>query len=180
MNKIGLLLCATLAISAAAPLTLVQDGKSTYSIVISTDASPSEKHGAQELQKFLEEMSGARLPVVTDAQAAHGNLVLVGSSKLLKAGIPFDSLGPEDKNLIIAGGRQRGTLYGVYTFLEKLGCRWFTTDVSRIPKMRTITAGPLDETQKPAFEYREPFFTEAADKDWSARSTSRIIPNTFL
>jgi len=41
---------------ALAPLTLVQDGKSTYSIVISTDASPSEKHGAQELQKFLEEM----------------------------------------------------------------------------------------------------------------------------
>ena len=177
MNKIGLLLCVPWAISAAAPLTLVQDGKSTYSIVISTDASPSEKHGAQELQKFLEEMSGARLPVVTDAQAAHGNLVLVGSSKLLKAGITFDSLGPEGfalktdgKNLIIAGGRQRGTLYGVYTFLEKLGCRWFTPDVSRIPKMRTITAGPLDETQKPAFEYREPFFTEAADKDWSARN----------
>src|SRR2546427_1138858 len=111
MNKIGLLLGAAWALVAAAqPLKLVHDGKSTYSIVISTDASPSEKHGAQELQKFLEEMSGARLPVVTDAQAAHGNLVLVGSSKLLKAGIPFDSLGPEGfalktdgRNLIIAG-----------------------------------------------------------------------------
>jgi Domain of unknown function (DUF4838)/Glycosyl hydrolase family 67 N-terminus len=178
MNKISLLLGAAWALSAAAaPLKLVQEGKSTYSIVISTDASPSEKHGAQELQKFLEEMSGARLPVVTDAQTARGNLVLVGNSKLLKASIPFDSLGPEGfalktdgKNLIIAGGRQRGTMYGVYTFLEKLGCRWFTSDVSRIPKIRTITAGPLDETQKPAFEYREPFFTEAADKDWSARN----------
>src|SRR5260370_42597447 len=118
MNKIGLLLCATLAISAAAPLTLVQDGKSNYSIVISTDASPSEKHGAQELQKFLEEMSGARLPVVTDAQSPQGNLVLVGSSKLLKAGVPFDSLGPagfalktDDKNLVIPGGGPRAPPY---------------------------------------------------------------------
>ncbi|HCC57338.1 MAG TPA: hypothetical protein DEQ47_08740 [Solibacterales bacterium] len=181
MNKIGFFLAlgaaSGLSVAWPAPLNLIQQGKSTYTIVLSTKASPSEKHGAQELQKFLEEMSGARLPVVTDAQPVGGNLVLVGDSKLLKATIPFGTLGPEGfalktdgKNLIIAGGRQRGTMYGIYTFLEKLGCRWFTADVSRIPKLRTVTVAPLDETQKPAFEYREPYFTEAADKDWAARN----------
>ncbi len=61
-------------------------------------------------------------------------------------------------------------MYGVYTFLERLGCRWFTPDVSRIPKLRTIEIPALDERQKPAFEYREVYIREAFDKDWAARN----------
>jgi hypothetical protein len=162
------------------PLELTRDGRSTYSIAISREASLSEKRGSEELQRFLEEMSGAHLPIVTDAQRARGNLVLVGKSDYLDAlglQIPFASLGNEGfalktagSHLVIAGGRQRGTMYGVYTFLEKLGCRWFATDVSRIPKQPTLTLQPLDETHKPAFEYREPFFSEAMDRDWAARN----------
>ncbi|MBI3471714.1 MAG: DUF4838 domain-containing protein [Candidatus Solibacter usitatus] len=51
-----------------------------------------------------------------------------------------------------------------------MGCRWFSREVSRIPKISTLAIGPLDETHQPAFEYREPFFTEAFDKDWAARN----------
>jgi hypothetical protein len=162
------------------PLELTRDGHSTYSIVISREASLSEKRGSEELQRFLEEMSGAHLPIVTDAEKARGNLVLVGKSDYvdsLRLQIPFASLGAEGfavktagNHLVIAGGRQRGTMYGVYTFLEKLGCRWFATDVSRIPKLPTLTVQPLDEIHKPAFEYREPFFSEAMDRDWAARN----------
>src|SRR5260370_40710509 len=36
--------------------------------------------------------------------------------------------------------------------------------------MRRVAAGRLDDTEKPLLEYGEPFFTEAADKDWSARN----------
>jgi hypothetical protein len=93
-NKICLLLGAVWALSAAAqPLKLVQEGKSTYSIVISTDASPSEKHGAQELQKFLEEMSGARLPVVTDAQAARGKPGASGRQQAVEGQHPIRQSG---------------------------------------------------------------------------------------
>ena len=166
--------------AAKEPLTLAKQGKSTYSICISETASPSEKHAADELQRFLEEMSGARLPIVTDAEKVEGDLVLVGNSKLveqLASTIPLERLGPEGfvlrtagNRMLIVGGRQRGTMYGVYTFLGKLGCRWFTRDVSVIPKKSTIIVEPLDELQKPAFEYREPYFTEALDKDWAARN----------
>jgi Domain of unknown function (DUF4838)/Glycosyl hydrolase family 67 N-terminus len=162
------------------PIELAADGRSEYSICISRDASPSEIHGAQELQKFLGEISGATLPIVSDADKAQGNLVLVGNSRQverLNLGIPLESLGTEGfmlkttgNHLVIVGGRQRGTMYGVYTFLEKLGCRWFTPDVSRIPKLRRIAVEPLDEIQKPAFEYREPYFTESQDRDWAARN----------
>jgi len=166
--------------AARKPLTLVKRGKSTYRICVSDTASPSEKHGAEELQKFVEEMSGARLPIVTDADKPEGDLVLVGNSTLIQPfalTIPFERLGSEgfvlrtDGNqVLIVGGRQRGTMYGVYTFLEKLGCRWFTRDMSVIPKKPALMVEPLDEIQKPAFEYREPFFREASDKDWAARN----------
>ncbi len=178
---LSLMVCvACLSAGAARPLVLVRDGRSAYSICLSAQASPSERRGAEELQKFLEQMSGARLAIITDAGEANGDLVLVGNSSALerlRLEIPFAELGPEGfalktagRHLVIAGGRQRGTMYGVYALLEKLGCRWFSRDVSRIPRHRSITVPPLDETQKPAFEYREPFFTEAFDKDWAARN----------
>jgi hypothetical protein len=137
-------------------------------------------HGAEELQKFLQEMSGARLPIITDSEKPEGDLVLVGNSNLIqKLGlrIPFETLGSEGfvlrtqgNHVVIVGGRQRGTMYGVYAFLEKLGCRWFTRDLSVIPKKPTLALEALDEVHKPAFEYRESSFREAFDKDWAARN----------
>jgi hypothetical protein len=162
----------------AAPLELVKEGRSRYRICVGQEASPSERHAADELQRFLAEMSGAKLPIVTEARG--GRLILVGNSGVtdrLRVSVTPGEVGAEGfrlktvgRHLLIAGGRQRGTMYGVYVLLEKLGCRWFTPEVSRVPKMRTIRVGPLDEVQKPAFEYREPFFTEAFDADWAARN----------
>ncbi len=71
----------------------------------------------------------------------------------------------------IVGGGKRGALYGAYAFLEDvLGCRWFTSKVSKIPVRKTIRIGSLDIHQEPAFEYREPYYAEALDRDWAARN----------
>jgi hypothetical protein len=171
---------AARAPKAQKPVPLVKDGRSAYSICLSEAASPSEKRGAEELQRFIQEITGARLPIIPDKGKVPDRLVLVGNSRViekLKSKIPFSELGAEGfalktagKHLVIAGGRQRGTMYGVYTLLEKLGCRWFTRDLSRIPRQATVIIEPLDETQRPAFEYREPYFTEAFDRDWAARN----------
>ncbi len=159
---------------------LVDNGKSEYSIITGKDASPSEKRAAAELQRFLEEMSGATLPVVMAGGPVRGKSIFVGDSAALQArkhGIVFESLGPEGyvlktlgSDIVIAGGRPRGTMYGVYGYLDKLGCRWFTDNVSRIPKTPTIPLLALNETGHPSFEYREPFFAEALAKDWAARN----------
>ncbi|MBZ5582416.1 MAG: DUF4838 domain-containing protein [Acidobacteriia bacterium] len=177
MRKAVSLLLALAASSLAANLTLVKNGRSDYAIVIAPDASPSQRRGAEELQTFLEKMSGARLPIATETRP---RMILVGDSPALEnlnIKIPFADLGTEGfalktagRNVAIAGGRLRGSMYGVYAFLERLGCRWFTPEVSRIPHARTIAIGPLNEVQKPAFEYRETFFSEALDRDWAARN----------
>lgn len=176
----------TLAQSDGNRIVLAEGGRSAYSIYLSPHASPSEEHGARELQRFLQEMSGAHLPVLTGGGKPAGNLVLVGQSDIIDGmgvDIPFHSLGAEGyalkthgRHLVIAGGRQRGTMYGVYGLLEKLGCRWYTPEVSRIPKLPSITLAPLDETGRPSFEYRYPYFSECMDRDWAARNRMNGTP----
>lgn len=148
-------------------MTLVKGGRSEYSICLAANPSPSERRGADEFQRFVAEMSGARLPVLPRCEG-NGPFVRVGGG---------EGFGPEEyrlrtsgRDVVIEGGRLRGTMYGVYALLEELGCRWFTPEVSRIPKQSTIEITVLDERGKPAFEYREPYFTEAFDKDWAARN----------
>jgi len=156
-------------------VTLVKDGKSEYSICLEAQPSAADRHAAGELQRFIEEMSGARLPL-TDSCDVRQPHIYVGAHPGL-AGLTSDSFGPEEfvlktagSHIVVAGGRPRGTLYGVYTLLDRLGCRWYTADVGRIPKRSTLEIATLDERGRPAFEYREPYFTEALDKDWAARN----------
>lgn len=166
---------------SGAGLTLANSGVSSYRIVIAQNARPSEKHAAEELQKFLEQISGAKLPITTDAGPLGSHEIILGRNNHLDpAGVTIDfpSLGDEGfvlrtvgSHLVIAGGGVRGSLYGVYSFLEDhLGCRWFTPSVSRIPKTSRLVIAGLDEKQTPKLEYREVFYRASQDADWSARN----------
>ncbi len=184
VSRVVIVLCLSLLSmplpGAVQTLNLVRKGISSYSICLAAEASPSERRGAEELQRFLEEMSGSKLPILNDTSPLPETAILIGRSRYtdtFRPRIAFESLGDEGfalrtegKRLVIAGGRKRGTMYGVYTFLEKLGCRWFTRDIRRIPRAPDIAIPPLNEDHRPSFEYREPFFTEAFDKDWAARN----------
>jgi len=166
----------------AQAMYLTHEGQSDYQIVISAQASQSQRFAAEELQRFVKEMSGATLPIVEDTAPLKDHEVLLGdNAHLRQLGFVIDwkKLGKEgftlrtrNGRLIIAGSPVRGTLYGVYTLLEDyFGCRWFTAKISRIPKQPTLKLpGHLDDTQVLIFEYREPFFTEAFDGDWAARN----------
>jgi len=161
-------------------ITIAENGRSDYKIVVSREASPSERHAAEELRGFLKEMTGADLPILTDEVGMNGKEIILGRNRHLDGlnlQIDWGKLGDEGfrictvhPHLVIAGGRLRGTMYGVYTFLESLGCRWFAPGVSRIPKLERLSVSPMDEEQIPVLEYREPYYTEAFDGDWAARN----------
>jgi hypothetical protein len=163
------------------PIILIDEGESPYRIIIPVDAIPSERYAAEELQKYLERISGVKLPIATDDQPMSKYEILLGNNRHMQSlGLQIDlaKLGSEgfliktfNNYLVISGGRPRGTLYGVYTLLEeKLGVRWFTPDVEYVPKMKRIEIPPLDEVQIPALEYREVFWSEMLrDADFAAR-----------
>jgi hypothetical protein len=174
-------LCMFVSRASAGEVVLAENGRSTYQIVVADDASPSTQHGAEELRSFLEQISGATLPIVSDRQPQTAHEIILGNNAhLQKLGVAIDfaALGEEGyvirtagEHLIIAGGPLRGNLYGVYGFLEDhLGCRWFTPEVSHIPKSVRLAIAPIDQRQVPAFEYREPLIYDCLDGQWCARN----------
>jgi hypothetical protein len=167
--------------ASAGELVLAENGRSDYQIVVPDGASPSVKHGAEELQMFLRQISGAKLPIVDDQQPLGSKEIILGQNAHLKelgVAIDFASLGKEGyvirtvgEHLVIAGGPVRGALYGVYGFLEDhLGCRWFAPGISHIPKSARLAVGSIDDRQVPALEYREPYVYDCTDGDWCARN----------
>jgi hypothetical protein len=162
-------------------LVLADKGQSEYRIVVADSASPSTKHAAEELQLFLEQIGGAKLPIVSDREPLASKEIILGENEHLKQlDVKLDqpSLGDEGylietagDRLIIAGGALRGNLYGVYGLLEDhLGCRWFTPTVSRIPKQDRLAIAPIHEREIPVLEYRDPFIFDCFDGDWCARN----------
>jgi hypothetical protein len=164
--RFALVVLAVLCSTVVSALTLVKDGKSDYTIVLPADASPSQKHAADELQHYLEVISGAKLPIAASSDSQH-QIKLETSKGLGDEGYRTRTY---QDNLIISGSPVRGTMYGVYGLLDRLGVRWFTSKIERVPKIATIELPAIDEVQIPAFEYREPNFKEAMDRNWAARN----------
>jgi hypothetical protein len=177
----GLLVFASCALLNAADLTLVTDGKPNAVIIAGDD--PHAKLAAGETQKYVEKMSGAKLPIVNEAAADAAGMevkIFVGHTKAAAAngitvpsgfkevvGDPkvFEEEGFVIKtkgNAIFLGGNSdgpyRGTLYAGYEFLERLGCRfYFPGEWGEVvpEKKKTVTFPETDILSKPDFALRE-------------------------
>ncbi len=176
-----LFMASSCSLNSGGGIEIAGNGASRYRIVLASDASPSELNAAMELKRFIYEISGAELPVVSDESRPGRHEIILGDNRHFRAldtGIDIASLGEEGyvlrtvgSSLIIAGGDVRGVLYGVYGLLEDhLGCRWFTPGVSRIPECEHLEIPVLDERVVPAVSYREPYVWEAFDGNWAARN----------
>ena len=179
--SIGLIVSCSNLIAEGRELKIAENNHSKYVIVVPQETSPSTLHGAEELQYFLQQMTGVELPISSDQNPLGTHEIILGRNAHLKhigVDIKFDSLGDEGYHiktkgnyLVIAGGDLRGTIYGVYGLLEDyLGCRWFTPTISRIPKHPHLLVPSIDEIKVPALEYREPFVVDCQDGDWCARN----------
>jgi len=169
MMRIALLLLAG-AVSAQA-ITLVENGQSRYRIVIPANAIASERYAAEELQRYIEKISGAKLPIVTATDKPTDYEIRLGDNTQAPRSADAFTICTGRNRLVIAGGRPRGTLYGVYALLEeRLGVRWFAPDCESVPKLTRVTLPSLDETQVPPLEYREVFWSEMLhNADFAAR-----------
>jgi len=170
--------------SCSTSTNLVSDGKSNYKIFVSESAGLPEKNAALELQKYLEKVSGCKLEI-TNKTGGDNKLVHIGFSEapesILKD-LDTKAFGNEEfiirsdgKTLLIAGGNTRGTMYGVNSYLaDYLGCRWYTREVEKIPAQPTIKLAKIEDRQKPAFEYRQPYYHEASDTTWALHNRLNI------
>jgi hypothetical protein len=168
------------ATSADAAINLVTNGKSDYAIVLPEKASPSQKRGADELREHIKQLSGAELAIVSDSAPANAHEIVLGIGRrapTARIAVDPKSLGHDGfvlktkgEKIYILGAPVRGTMYGCSDLLERLGVRWLTSKVTVLPKSPELTLPDIDDKQIPSFEYREPYTTEAFDKDWAARN----------
>jgi len=159
----------------ASPLSLSSAGKTSHVIALANDAIPAEKKAAEQLQKYLQEITGAKFDIKSESDVPSTTpRIFVGPGEHVRKMLPnqdWESLGTdgivlkrEGQDLILAGGRPRGTLYAVFEFLEKqAGVRWWTSKESHIPNTPELKVGELDITYRPVFDYRDHYTTEMAE-----------------
>ncbi len=161
--------------SDAQKITLAENGKSAYTIVMPSRPTIAEIQAAKVLQDYLFRISGVNLPVGYDSQKPVTAEILVGNVQrpelkdvayavLKDDGVLIKTSG---KKLIITGGSKKGVLYAVYTFLDKyMGCRKYASDVTIVPKKKIISLGSINDQQLPAFSFRETFYNDAYDPEY--------------
>jgi hypothetical protein len=158
-----------------------------WDIIVDPEATVSEVYAAEEFQHHVAMATSHTLPIAKDV-ATPDRHVFIGPGKLMresKHGFSVDDFGEEDLriviadgDIVIAGGRPRGTLYGVYTFLtDYLGVRFLTADHTYVPpvgKWRVV--GPVDRFYHPPLEMRWTYYGEInRDPAFAARSRINTV-----
>ncbi|MGD0090848.1 MAG: DUF4838 domain-containing protein [Planctomycetota bacterium] len=203
--------------------TLVQDGKPAATIIVAKEACdakpwkpavgtsglPAQKVrlAAEELQGYIEKISGAKLAIVSDDQAPalpKGQAaILVGASKQtepLKLNIPSGLTTARQEEgyviiakgdtLVLAGndkGPYQGTFYAVAELLNRLGVRWFMPSAfgECVPKQSTIVVNDVEFRDQPSFFVRSwngnlaPEL-HADDAIWRLRSKLTLDHNALI
>jgi Domain of unknown function (DUF4838) len=145
-----------------------------WTVIVADDAIPSERFAAEEFQSLFCQLTGHELALApVSPNAAHAIYIGPGAAAAAP-GIAFDAAGMgeealrirvDGKNIAIAGGRPRGTLYGVYEFFERYcGVRFLTSDHVYFPDAASrAPLRPVDFTYDPPFSFRWSYYKANAD-----------------
>lgn len=166
------LLAVTLMASCSSKMTL-----NDYVIVVPAVPTETEQAAAQSMQQYLKEMSGKELTIVKDTEIPVSKEILIGATNRIEYD-NLESLGDDGfiiqtdgEKLAIYGGAKKGTLYGVYSFLEKyLGFRMYSPTVMVVPEISSLNVpNEIYDRQVPVFSYRDPHYGCTNDSlyvDW--------------
>ncbi len=144
-----------------ASLVISHDGKTDFVVVGAHNATEAESMAAKELAEYLGKVTGAEFPLVVENKAPRASRkIYVGWTDFAaRRSADGSTLGEEEwiirtvgRDLVIIGGRSRGTLYGVYEFLEReLGCHWLDESTEVVPKIPNLKLGEVNRRGQPAF-----------------------------
>jgi hypothetical protein len=167
---------------------IAKDAKPQCVLVQQFGATAAEKAAVTELATTFRTITEAEFKVLTEPKGISERAIIVGPGPLAVKYFPevdLSRLGPEEfvmrakgEKLLLAGGRPRGTLYAVSRFLiEQCGVRWWTPWAPNMPLQRTLLVSELDVREKPAFEYRAPFWFSGFEPAWKVHN---CVNDSFL
>ncbi len=130
-----------------------------HHVVVDKNATAVEHYAAEQLREFL-----YKGELNTDTMAQKEGTVYIGDTKYLRKHFAtyVDSLRDDGylicgdgRNLCLYGAGEKGTLYAVYAWLEKIGYRLYTPSSMAIPDIYGLKVPVCHEVSNPAFAYRE-------------------------
>ncbi len=147
---------------------IVSEGRPSATVILPDHPSDTENFAVQELILYIAKMSHALLPQQNESNkrlSSPVNIFVGRTDEAKRNGIAFQNSDiPDDAfkiitlgtSIFICGKGDRGTLYGVYEFLESHGVRWLMPgDAGEVvPRKTTIPFKQYQVTQAPAFRFR--------------------------
>lgn len=156
-----LFFCVFLFVSPVvmAKFPVVKEGKATGRILADQSIS-ANKQAVRILNRFLFQISGVELPVVSPSSAPQkGDIVIESLSVEKSEGIEEDGFRmlARDGRVTIEGGRGLGAVYGVIALLEDyLGVHYYAAHVCDFEKRTTVELPePINRNENPGFRYRQ-------------------------
>ena len=157
-------------------MIIANHGATRAHIIVADEASAATWRAAEELSRYIFNMTGANLTIHVASRGTIGNndaaeicVGLTGRagepdiSGLKNDGIMVKTVG---NRLFILGENDRAVLHAVYSFLEDdLGCRFFTDTVEHIPQRSYLAIGEIDRTEISPLEYRSTSGNITVDDD---------------
>jgi len=142
----------------------------SHCVQLDEGASPSEQQAAAEVQSLLSEILSTEIPLCGDEGAAERSKIVLGMGESARAlGVDPEptELGEQGyyirtipPHLVIAGTPGAGTMYGAHRFLEyTAGVRWYAPGVTKVPRLDRIEVPENDRIVKPAFSWRNAYYT---------------------
>lgn len=143
-------------------------------IVISANASKTDAYAAERLKFYLDKITGAKIDIVTDEMPRADYEICVGTTARTNLNFTQDVDGSyiissTGSKVVIVGLGNKGTINGVYAFLEKYcGCHWYEDEVIVIPENKTLSIPEgIDIKYIPFFEYTETDTKSSRDSEFS-------------
>lgn len=178
MKKILSLVIAVIIGALSVPFSAfaTENGFKVYEsvIVVSDDASATDAYAAQKLAHYLEKITGKTFGIVTDSTDSAEYEICVGETNRAKTDFSDSADGSyiinsTNKKIIISGAGNKGTINGVYAFLEKYcGCHWYEAQVIIVPENKTLTVpADINIEYAPFFEYTETDTASSRDVEFS-------------
>lgn len=179
-----------------ADVVLVRDGVAQAAIHVGADVMAADKPGVppafaereaelqrqrlresvKDLAHYLEKMSGASVPILTNTPAKGDAMlpILIGDLAAQKFGAPGSKAPYKQgfrlvvvaKGVGLMGESDLATSYAIYELLDRLGCRWYMPSEMGevIPSVKTISLPKLDVSSGPGTIYRGIWYGDNAFK----------------
>ena len=165
------------------PETVTSNGKNLnlYKIIVSESVETSVRYAAEILQKYIKRATEIEIPVLTDAEPESEFEIIIGDTMRTEDdGVDFNSLGNESfivktvGNDLLIAGNERGSLYGVYEYLEALGFRFYTWEQSYIPASHNVFVPKnFERVWSPEFTFRDVMSISTNDLSSAQSKTDR-------